>query len=72
MQVYQLDLREYLCPLPLMVVKEVIKNASKPYQLTLLLNTINKTDIELFLAKEHILFSKIEENSIVQLSFKME
>lgn len=54
MQSYQLDLTGYLCPLPLLALRRVVKEHTKPYQLTIMINHESKRDIELFCAEENI------------------
>lgn len=54
MQSYQLDLTGYLCPLPLLALRRVVKEYIKPYQLTIMINHESERDVELFCAEENI------------------
>lgn len=68
MQTYQLDLTQYLCPLPLLIVRRILKTYPKPYQLLLILNRESEADIHLFCEKEKVIMIKREsEDSFIKL-----
>ena len=67
-QTYQLDLTQYLCPLPLLMVRKILKTYPKPYQLLLILNRESESDIHLLCEKEKVMTIKKEiEDCFIQL-----
>lgn len=69
MQSYQLDLTGYLCPLPLLALRRVVKEYIKPYQLTIMINHESKRDVELFCAEENIvIMEKHIETKAIRLN----
>lgn len=65
MQNYQLDLTGYLCPLPLLILKRVVRDYVKPYKLIVILNKESEKDIALFCLEEQIeIIDRLSEQSI--------
>lgn len=71
MQIYQLDLTEYRCPLPVLMVKNVLKTYPRPYQLCLILNRESEIDIRLLCEKEKVKIKKEIEDCFIQLHLEI-